>query len=468
MVTKKFQYKDGTGVVTEYDIGAKAENVVFTDGESAEEKLSGLSDVAQSGSYEDLTDKPGLYETHNSTVYRNFSYPGGTAYIYIPQNNGEPSDLTGYTIQDLAGNDYLITSCQYDDGGIGIVISADGTTPTYPDETVVPDQSVVMIYKKISDLKFAVGKECKNSSASFNDYENNVASGYCSSAFGSGSAATGRSSFAAGYQTTAAGQNSFAAGYKAKATGYGSAFAAGYFATAQGYQAAFGQFNKLSSGPSSPTSSTGDIFLIGMGRSESALDNVFRVSKDGKCYGKNAFVSSGADYAEYFEWADGNPEAEDRRGLFVTLDGKFIRKAGPGDDLLGIVSAAPAIEGDCSSENWHGMYVKDIFGSPVTETVEVAESVDESTGETIPAYTETRWVLNPEFNPQQEYVSRDKRKEWAPVGMLGKLVLVDDGTCQVNQYCTCRENGIATHSPQKTSYRVMERLDNTHVRVFVK
>lgn len=205
-----------------------------------------------------------------------------------------------------------------------------------------------------------------------------------------------------------------------------------------------------------------------MGRSESATDNVFRVSKDGKCYGKNAFVSSGADYAEYFEWADGNPEAEDRRGLFVTLDGNFIRKAGPGDDLLGIVSAAPAIEGDCSSENWHGMYVKDIFGSPVTETVEVAESVDESTGETIPAYTETRWVLNPEFNPQQEYVSRDKRKEWAPVGMLGKLVLVDDGTCQVNQYCTCSENGIATHSPQKTSYRVMERLDNTHVRVFVK
>jgi hypothetical protein len=33
------------------------------------------------------------------------------------------------------------------------------------------------------------------------------------------------------------------------------------------------------------------------------------------------FVPSGADYGEYFEWKDGNPNREDRRGLFVTFDG---------------------------------------------------------------------------------------------------------------------------------------------------
>ncbi len=33
---------------------------------------------------------------------------------------------------------------------------------------------------------------------------------------------------------------------------------------------------------------------------------------------KGAFNTSGADYAEYFEWLDGNPEAEDRRGYFCS------------------------------------------------------------------------------------------------------------------------------------------------------
>ena len=38
-------------------------------------------------------------------------------------------------------------------------------------------------------------------------------------------------------------------------------------------------------------------------------------------YGTGAFNASGADYAELFEWADGNPDHQDRAGLFVTLQG---------------------------------------------------------------------------------------------------------------------------------------------------
>ena len=49
---------------------------------------------------------------------------------------------------------------------------------------------------------------------------------------------------------------------------------------------------------------------------------------------------------------------------------------------------------------------------------------------------------------------------------MGKLVVVDDGTCEVNGFCAANDNGIGTNA--ETGYRVMERLDKNHIRVFVK
>lgn len=51
--------------------------------------------------------------------------------------------------------------------------------------------------------------------------------------------------------------------------------------------------------------------------------------------------------------------------------------------------------------------------------------------------------------------------------MLGKLVAVDDGTCQVNGWATVGEGGKATASTEKTKYRVMSRLDSSHIRVLI-
>jgi len=53
------------------------------------------------------------------------------------------------------------------------------------------------------------------------------------------------------------------------------------------------------------------------------------------------------------------------------------------------------------------------------------------------------------------------------VGMLGKLVAVDDGTCQVNGWCTVGGDGKATTSTERTRYRVMARLDERHVKVLI-
>ena len=42
----------------------------------------------------------------------------------------------------------------------------------------------------------------------------------------------------------------------------------------------------------------------------------------GATYASAAYNSSGADYAELFQWLDDNTNNEDRAGLFVTLKGK--------------------------------------------------------------------------------------------------------------------------------------------------
>lgn len=297
----------------------------------------------------------------------------------------------------------------------------------------------------------------------------NVGAGYCGHAEGYGTVSYGTCSHAEGNGTIASGSSSHAEGYHTTASGSYS-HAGGYYTIANAYQYVVGRNNANTTAPTSLTDTTesAGIFIVGIGTSDTARSNGFRVNPAGKVYGTGTFGTSGADYAEYFEWFDGNPNNEDRRGHFVTLDGDKIRYATANDDyILGVVSTDPSVAGDMYSEDWHNRYLKDIFGSNIVDVVEVEETTNEF-GEIIPAHTERRWVLNPDYNPDLKYVSREERPEWAAIGIVGKLVVVDDGTCQVNGYCYPNTDGIATASQEKTNYRVMERLDDTHIRIFIK
>lgn len=179
------------------------------------------------------------------------------------------------------------------------------------------------------------------------------------------------------------------------------------------------------------------------------MGNSFRVT-DTAVYG-GTYNSTGADYAEMFEWLDGNQNTQDRRGLLVTLEGDKIRLATSADDyILGIVSANPTIVGDSYSEDWQGKYEKDVFG---TYVVKDAKNLQE---------------LSAEFKKDQQYIPRSDRREWDAIGLMGKLVLTDDGTCVPNKYVASKDNGIGTHSETKTNIRVMKRIDKTHVQVMLK
>ena len=356
----------------------------------------------------------------------------------------------------------------------------------------------------------------------FNDYRErsftqfstlgNVACGLHSHAECSGTTASGAASHAEGYMTTASGGNSHAEGARTKAIGQSShaegsstvangrnshaegiettaeegAHAEGYHTTAKrvgahssgghtiasaANQMAIGEYNVEY--PSDSNFSTNDnaFFIVGCGLTDSTRTNAFRVSKSGT-FAKGNYNASGADYAELFEWADGNPDHIDRVGRFVTLDGAKIRLAGPLDDyILGIVSGCPSVVGDVYDDQWQGMYLVDIFGRPIMEDVEVPDVTETFpdpedpentiTRVIIPAHTERRQKLNPDYDASQlPYIPRTERPEWAAVGLLGKLVALEDGSCAVNGYCTAGEGGVATASQDRTAYRVMEKLSD--------
>jgi hypothetical protein len=185
-------------------------------------------------------------------------------------------------------------------------------------------------------------------------------------------------------------------------------------------------------------------------QSGNSVDSEFILTGDGNAYADGSWNGGGADYAEYFEWKDGNTSDEDRVGCSVVLDGNKIVKATDSDDaskIIGVISANPAVTGDCDIEQWLQKYEKDELNRFIWEDYESVIWFDENgkdtfyhvdrvpDGVTIPddaIYYRTeddgvtklkRKKLNPAYDESKTYVSRKDRKEWDTVGLMGKLRL---------------------------------------------
>ena len=188
---------------------------------------------------------------------------------------------------------------------------------------------------------------------------------------------------------------------------------------------------------------------------------IFSIDTSGNVNANGTISGGGSDYAEYFEWLDGNPEGEDRVGLIVALRGDKIVLAQDGDDVLGIVSGTATVLGDNAEYTWSKIHLRDDFGRLIYEDV-VFKNEDGTT------YTEKHPKINPAYNPEEDYIARSKRKEWDVVGMLGKLYVRDDGTCGVGGYAKVGADGIATLSQEPTNMYVMKRTAANIVRVLFK
>lgn len=332
----------------------------------------------------------------------------------------------------------------------------------------------------IIDTHFTVGSRRSGSNYGKNSFSqglSNTVSALEGFASGRYHNITGNYGFAANYTNTVDGSCGFACGNQCSA-GH-DAFASGVMNHALDYQTKFGRHAK--DGVAGEDSGTvGDVFTVGIGTITTSK-NGFRVDYSGKCFAYNTMSSTGADYAEVWEWEDGNPNNEDRVGRFVAFEGTKIRLAGSNDpkEILGIISAMPAIAGDNFADEWQGMYLKDKFGRLLTEhksyeaEYEDITVTDEETGEETtetrlvhPAYEADEFIVNPEYDPTQEYIPRLERPEFDAVGTHGKLVVIDDGTCKVGGFCMSGENGEATAS--ESGFYVMERIDENTIRVYVK
>ena len=155
-----------------------------------------------------------------------------------------------------------------------------------------------------------------------------------------------------------------------------------------------------------------------------------------------------ADYAEYFEWNDGNLSNEKRYGYAVSLVEDKIEISN--SNIIGIVSPNPGVVADTQSFNWKNTFLLDEFGRKIIDTYkvykvnsgqtevyindnEVAYLEYPSGKNTIGTFynddlNDKEFIknknvprINPNYDKYQEYLSRKERKEWSPIGMLGKL-----------------------------------------------
>lgn len=153
-----------------------------------------------------------------------------------------------------------------------------------------------------------------------------------------------------------------------------------------------------------------------------------------------AVYSGSADYAEMFEWDDGNTSNQDRVGFFVSLtNGNKIQLGG--SEVIGVVSARPVVIGDAGELGWSQKYLTDDFGRVQLEKVD---------GRFVPA-------MNPNYNPALNYVPRRDRQEWATIGLLGKLYVRSAAVLTAGSKCSAHSSGYAVAG---NDYHVLRVIRN--------
>lgn len=179
-----------------------------------------------------------------------------------------------------------------------------------------------------------------------------------------------------------------------------------------------GMYNKISQ-------NNNILFYVGNGTSNTNRSNALEVHKDGNVYASGAYNAMGADYAELFQWDPSVPMEQRNKTRFLSTKGKFITPAESGDYVVGVISH------------------------------------------------------NYNFLGNQELLKEVDVDDVGSVGLLGQVVVEDDGSCKINGFCKPSKNGIGTaakgiieYSPKTNTiqycYIVTERIDENHVKIILK
>ena len=173
----------------------------------------------------------------------------------------------------------------------------------------------------------------------------------------------------------------------------------------------------------------------------------FDLDSGGNAYFDGTLTQNSYDYAEYFEWEDGNPNNEDRRGysVFLNANGKIEKATSETStsDIIGAISGTAAIIGDAAMYDWQGRYEIDEWGTRRKEQVtqvswtdidgtkhSYADENDVPSDVVVPDDASRRihhrYIESSTYDSSQAYVPRDQRREWGIVGLLGKVRVRND------------------------------------------
>jgi hypothetical protein len=200
------------------------------------------------------------------------------------------------------------------------------------------------------------------------------------------------------------------------------------------------------------TRSANSAYSFFQGRSSVDTDTEFNLRGDGNGYADGTWNNNGADYAEFFESANGQALT---LGATVVLDGNKVREAtdqDPASAVIGVVrpkepSKASMVIGNTAWNKWANKYLTDDFDRYIMEDHDVVEWTDEEgkshsyeshnipEGITVPADATRKthdekgnkfqhYKLNPAWNPDSEYVNRENRPEWNIIGLLGQVKIL--------------------------------------------
>ena len=210
-----------------------------------------------------------------------------------------------------------------------------------------------------------------------------------------------------------------------------------------------------------PVNSGGTCYIFRAYRS-AGMQSIFMVDEDGDLHADGSTSITGFDYAEMFEWEDGNPSNEDRVGHSVVFgsSGDKIRVASGSEEPIGVVSARPGVIGD-NPLGWHGTWKTDEWdrkipglipmvswsydftrdnGEVIQKTYKIEIAQTGSFLSNIPSGSSERGVpyngsipsnanyynkevsqVSDEYDDTMDYTTRRSRKEWDTIGLMGKI-----------------------------------------------
>ena len=321
----------------------------------------------------------------------------------------------------------------------------------------------------------------------------NSSSGNYSHAEGESNTALGNNSHVEGKNNLAYGYQSHAEGYNTKA--YGSCSHTGGIGTMTGvdnsgtitkqdYTTVIGTYNNYYSNT---------VFVVGFGSDDAnRRDALFITANDGKTH--CTVATTGADYAELYETYDTSITKENYKGHFITMINDKVKIASDKDDyILGVYSINSGIVGNDPLE-WANKYKRNEFNEIIYNEVkrlkhefEIIENkkknneelsnsekeLDKNTKEENKYEIIKVPVINENYDSSKNYINRTNREEWIPVGLLGKLLVIDNGKCKVNGFCKVAADGTAEEYIKSRDgdiphWRVIKRLNENKVFIIFK